>query len=238
MNPQTDLPEEVQLAIGEASKVLLISPTHEMGQNHRRRIYRALQSTPRGEVACQWLALLAAHRVLPIYEHALAKIDEYREQDEFGVNAIQKPRYMLNAMGQVIRGMIPRESIINEARYDLDGFMHIGLDKRVPYLAVSAACEAVDEVMGAMPLQTQISKAVRHDDGTIEYVGSDKWTDEELAGAGANADDAAVDAAYAYAQNSETSQFDYEKVLEFWNWWLEEAIPQAWKMAGATPRAG
>jgi immunity protein Imm5 of predicted polymorphic toxin system len=237
MNPQTDLPEEVQLAIGEASKVILISPTHEMGQNHRRRIYRALHSTPRGEVGCQWLALLAAQRVLPIYEHALAKIDEYREKDQFGVNAIQKPRYMLKAMEQVIRGMIPRESI-SEARYDFYGFMHIGLDKRVPYLALSAAYEAVCEVMGAIPLQTQVSKAVRHEDGTIEYVSSDQWTDEELAGAGANADDAAVNAAYAYAQNSDTSQFDYQKVLEFWSWWLEEAIPQAWKMAGEMSMAG
>lgn len=237
MNPQTELPEEVQLAIDEATKVLLISPTHEMGQNHRRRIYRALQSTPRGEVGCRWLALLAAQRVLPIYEHALTKIDEYRKKDQFGVNAVQKPHYMLNAMEQVIRGMIVRESI-GEAWDDFYHFMHIGLDKRVPYLALSAAYEAVCEVMGAMPLQTQISKAVRHEDGTIEYVSSDKWTDEELAGAGSNADDAAVNAAYAYAQNLETSQFDHEKVLEFWNWWLEEAIPQAWKMAGATPRAG
>jgi hypothetical protein len=236
MNSQTDLPEDVQFAIGEASKILLIHSNHEMGQNHRRMIYQALQATPRGQVACRWLAILAAQRVLPIYENALARIDEYQEKDEFGVNAVQKPRYMLNAVEQAMLGVVPRESI-REAWDDFYHFMHIGLDKRVPYLALSAAYEAVCQVMGTAPLHTRISKAVRRENSTIEYVKSDKWTDEELAGAGANAADAAVNAAYAYAQIMETRQFDYQKILEFWNWWLEEAIPQAWKKAGETQTA-
>jgi hypothetical protein len=88
--------------------------------------------------------------------------------------------------------------------------------------------------MGTVPLQSHISKAVQREDGTIEYVSSDKWTDEELAGAGANAADAAVNAAYAFARISETGQFDYHKLLEFWIWWLEEAVPQAWRNAGET----
>ncbi len=25
--------------------------------------------------------------------------------------------------------------------------------------------------------------------------------------------------------------FDFEKRLEFWEWWLTEAVPAAWKMA-------
>ncbi len=237
MNSQNDIPEEVQGLLDEALQIVQTHPNHELGQNERRIIYETLRSIPRGEVACRWLAILAAQRVLPIYEHALTTINEYQENDEFGVNAVQKPRYMLHAVEQVMLGLIARESV-KEAWDDFYHFLHIGLDKRVPYLALSATYEAVCEAMGTIPLHNQVSKAVHLDKGTTEYVSSDKWTDEELAGAGANAADAAVNAVYAYAQIAGTRQFDYQKVLEFWRWWLEEAIPQAWKKAGETQRAG
>ena len=237
MNAQTDLPQALQHMIDKAISAVQNHPRHELGQARRRAIYDVLRLSPRGEVASLWLALFAAQKVLPIYEHALAAIDEYQAIDESGVSIVQKPRHMLAAAELTLQGTHSWEAM-RAARDDFYQDMHLGFDRRVPYLALIAAYEAVCEVTGTVPLSSRISKAVQCDRGTTVYVSSDKWTDEELAGAGANAADAAVNAAYAYAQMPDTREIDYVKVLQFWTWWLREAIPQAWTIAGDAQPAG
>ncbi len=233
MKSQNTLPKEVQRLIDTAIDIIQAHPHHELGQTHRRKIYEALRLTPQGEVACKWLALSAAECVLPIYEQALANIEDYNQENSAGLTASQKPRHILGLMEKVLLGVKTLESIRNDCD-NFYHFMHIGLDLRVPYLALSAAYEAMSEVIGIVPLSSRVSKEVRHDDGRIEIVNSAMFTDEELAGTGGNTSDAAVNAAYALAKTTKPNQFDYQIVHDFWKWWLKVAIPLAWNKAGET----
>jgi hypothetical protein len=99
------------------------------------------------------------------------------------------------------------------------------------WLAIVAAFNALCEAEDSKPLQTQVSGKVTDENGNTIYTRSDTWTDEMLAGYGCHSDDAAVDAAYAFAGQTLGGEYDASKVLQFWLWWLKEGIPNAWEKA-------
>lgn len=219
------LPHSIVQVRNEILPLIRAHPQHEFGQNRRRTIYNVLRETPQGEQAAKWLALLSAQRVLSIYEQTIAQLEQYDEETR------TFPRQVL----QAVEGILKQTSSDDSPRWlvnELYHFLHIGLDLRVPYLALKATYEAACEVLGGIPLRSQVSLRKIDPNGAIEWRSSTTLSDEELAGIGCSADDAAVNAAYAWAEVP-NRKYDYAKVLEFWEWWLLEALPQAWENAAS-----
>jgi hypothetical protein len=260
------IPEPLQRVLDEAVALVSAHPTHELGQNKRRAIYQFLRSSaPYGEQASKWLAILSAQRVLPLYQHIVTQIDwgvsaEVTQDEEQMLEEMVRQRIaegdeaakewlvplenMAQRMIEIAVGVMTGAITVEYAKAaSSDTFyntMAIGGHDLFPeqaYLALSAAEEALSEVLGVIPLQNRISGEVKYADGSVACVTSDKWTDEELAGAGCNADDAAVNAAYAFAGNQTDRSYDYTKVREFWEWWLTDAIQIAWERATETKLA-
>jgi hypothetical protein len=228
---RSSLPAEVRQLIDETLAIVRDDAIHEMGQHRRRRIYEALWSSLPGEKACKWLAIMSARYVQPIYREGVST-SSYAN-DEFVVTLLDR---MLDVAEKVVREELSPEDVQRaEKSGEVEDFYYsilVGAEKEFPlyiWLATLAAYNALLEAMGDKPLQNRISGEVPDEDGNTVITGSDTWTDNRLAGSGCHADDAAVDAAFTFAKLETRQQYDSGKVLEFWEWWLAEAIPQAWK---------
>lgn len=235
-NSNSSLPTEIRRLIDETLAAVRNDSLHEMGQDRRRRIYEALWSRPPGEKACKWLAVMSARRVQPIYRETVAASSF--ADDEFVVSLLDR---IISVAEKVLTGELSLEDVRRgEESGDIEDFYHsilVAAEKEFPryvWLAALAADYARLEAMGYKPLDTRISGEVPDESGNMLITRSDTWTDTRLAGSGCHADDAAVDAAFAFAKCITREQYDSSKVLEFWEWWLTEAIPEAWTKALST----
>jgi hypothetical protein len=153
------------------------------------------------------LGILTAKFVLPIWQEALS------------LNTI--PQQLLLLAGQVLRGeltyeVVIRSSVVDELYHLIGGSLE-GFPANV-------------EFAGEATYNSFIS--IEHFPFTLIDV-TESLTDEQfhsqLGG------DAATAAVKAYAgitkNNIWTEKNDPQKQGEFWKWWLEEAIPQAYQLA-------
>ncbi len=233
---ESSLPIAIRQMIDEALMAVRKDPLHEMGQDRRRRIYEALWSSPLGEKACKWLAILSARRVQPIYQEGVAASSFANH--EFAAGLLDR---ILSIAEKILTGELSHEDLQRgEENGEIEDFYHsilVAAEKEFPYyvwLAALAADNTRLEALGYQPLQTRISGEMADENGNMIITSSDRWSDVRLAGSGCHADDAAVDAAFAFAKCSTREQYDTSKVLEFWEWWLAEAIPHAWEKALST----
>lgn len=138
----TTLPAPVQIAVDDAIGAVRATPGHRSHQRDRRTIYDAFG--PRGDArryrARVWLALLAAERILPLYEAAVPQEFERRRLH---------PRRILSVVRDVATGVRANDK-------GLGVYVHVvmSLTSHRPYLAaVVRKCKDVhtpllDEVRG------------------------------------------------------------------------------------------
>jgi len=249
------LPPNVQSVVDEALSAVRADPKHEMGFKRRQALWAAFKAADEviGQKANGWCAVLAARRVLPIYEEAELPVKAWRSE----------PRGWLNLAEQVLRDQTDiaeasrRSSDIhyevgnmNEMAYD-DGLQNMSVG-----CALQAAHLALSESVGTDHLAA-LGSSFKISDGEITSV---ETTDEAMAIRGF-AGDTLASAAYAYAIDYipiDAEEFagdglvvtdDFEendirsylgnsvnrpRLLEFWEWWLTDAIPAAWKAAQGT----
>jgi hypothetical protein len=82
------------------------------------------------------------------------------------------------------------------------------------FYSAAAAYKALSEVIGEDPFKNvEISKETSDDD-------LDPW-----------ASDTTKWASYAYANRPELIMMKEEKFAQFYIWWLNDAIPEAWSLA-------
>lgn len=219
-------------------------PKHELGQTLRREIYNLLRETPEGTLCCRWLAMLSARRVENIFEEATAHWKEEGPDEDkkaWARQAIADGKLwaqedlvddwkVAERMNDIAEGVLNNtistayaSQVASTHYYETVGAFGLGSSlSQKGYLALRAAYNALGESYVVVPLKTELS------DGATS---SREWEDYRLAGVGANADDAAVDAAFAFAEANQNGDYDSEKLGLFWEWWLTEAIPQAWEKA-------
>jgi hypothetical protein len=222
----TGIPPEIRRLIQETLDSTRAHPKHEMGQRQRRKIYQALWTTSQGDSASKWLAILAARRVQPFYEQAVAASSLAHEQfDEGSVMGLVDR--MLQLAERVAAGALaPNEVVEGTRRGDIEDFYHntlVATHDEFPHyvwLATGAAYYAT------------VSGQVTNENGNLVHSRSDTWSDDRLAGSGCHAADASVDAAYAFAEMTPEQSYDTAKLLEFWEWWLNKGILEAWHKAG------
>jgi hypothetical protein len=220
----------LQLLLDTALGEVKVDPHHRLAPQRRRQIYDALlRSTDFAVQQAQgWLAVLAARRVLPLFERV------------FPDDSL--PRDILDTAVGVLQGSVDdaRAVEIEDEGYNASGNAW-GYDELEEItwpaaLAADASYHALKEARGFQPLN-HLDRY--HTVGTVTSPLQDDavfslepeptrgytWPDEEVCTV-ADADTAAA-AAVASSCREDGPVCDPEKLQAFWTWWLVEAIPMA-----------
>jgi Immunity protein Imm5 len=202
---------DLDFAVAAALNAVKSDYEHELNWTLRRAIYYALGAE--GRFTQGWLAILAAERVLPIFEAAAPNED--------------LPRRLIDLARDVLVGTLGAEEAwetANEAHYEI-GSMGDSLPLNA-YFAAVAASRAVIEACGHDPFDGLggFMRFLDVDDDEGGGVPAEDWSDIELAEVGG---DTASSAAVAASCGIESPVCDPGKLLDFWTWWLTDAIRRA-----------
>lgn len=223
------MPEKLTTLVTAALAEMRANPSHRLPYQHRREIYGAFENHQIGRDALGWLAVIAARRVLPIFQRA------------FPDDAL--PQQLLDTAVGVLRGQVDEETVeeMQELGYNAAGHVWGYDEDEMPWnvdMAGGAAYHALKEARGQEPLQ-HLDKIfnlgvvdLASGEMVAEYpqpISGDQFADEELSQIGSS--DVAAKAAVAFSCGVEGPHCDPEKLCAFWTWWLKEAIPEAWETA-------
>ena len=227
------IPPALWDAIGAARVAVAAHPRRQFLPVQRLAIYRALHEAAEPNVALHirgWLAILAARRVLPRWQAAVPLYpDKVAAPGAPDPNRLAE-HYLALAAG-VIGGTVPTgqasqedadhwyvvgniETEIFEWREDADAALFAA------FYALDAAYKALHEALGHELL------------GTLR--GWEAHTDDSLPRFAADAAASAVLAASGGGDDPRVAPLDPDQRQAFWEWWLTEAIPAAWRAAGGT----
>jgi hypothetical protein len=196
------LPFELEQAIQQAKSAVKEHPKRELAPLWRKQIYDLIASNDRGENILKWLAIITAERTVGFWD---------REAPEY-----YQPHNLLKLGRRVLEGEA------NTSHADQ---------------VASDAWEYYDELGGTDIDTKALFAATACLEALYRVAGLDRWVDVVISEIEADSDldpwssDVAVWAVSAFAGPSGriwTERSDSEKRLEFWLWWLEEAIPAAW----------
>jgi hypothetical protein len=222
------LPKNIQTLVDAAFEEMQADPGHHLSHHRRRVIYDAIKSELGDEarIVQGWLAVIAAERVLPMFE-ALFPDDNL-------------PRELLDTATGILRGQVDDERIeeMQDLGYHASGNCWGYDEDEMPWnveMAAMSAYRAMIEALGHEPFQNLdkvvILGEVDLGSGTLnehpEPIKGEQFTDEELCTDGNS--DTAAPAAVASSCGADGPWCDPGKLHAFWEWWLKEAIPDAWE---------
>jgi hypothetical protein len=228
----TELPDPVQVLANAALAEMQADPRHRLAPKRRQAIYAALAAAPDAALRAvpDWLAVLAAQRVLPLFQ---AQCPE----DEL-------PPALLAAAVGVLEGKLDAATAAEmeaqgyRASQNAWGYQEDNLPWPVG-LAADAAYHALKEARGHKPLADLETRLRR---GTVALQPSAPEAEKPVAAQSpAPAEPELHDEALCQMDNSDTaaiaavaaasSEFgptcDPERLRVFWTWWLWEALPGA-----------
>ncbi|MEO8397845.1 MAG: Imm5 family immunity protein [Chloroflexota bacterium] len=250
---------EIQQLIDSALVSVQSHPKGELTQALRRQIYDALWDQYAD--VCKWWAIIAARRVQPIYErgwHKLVRKITTDTLDDLDIPSLirmvanqmsstletlyyLKPdaqqdyaKRMLDICEDVMNGLLVpayAEDTCSGYYYEVMSWS-IHDEPLDAYCAWWSAHAALCSTAGYKPLERQEYERINKRGEPYKESVSTEWDDLRLVRKGVYAADAAAYAAYAFAYNPEIEEYDPQKLREFWQWWLTEAIQQAWDKAG------
>ncbi len=222
-----EIPLRLQMLIRDTVQAIRQHPSHQFLPAVRRAFYDSLSPDPPFAMQAEgWLAVIAARRVLPLFKNAIP--DEH------------SPEELLELAEALLRNQADRASArtrIAEEHYiagNLWGYAFMEEDEMPVNVMFAgwAAHRAVQEAYGTKPLtrlgQFYMFKGNAEDK---QVISGKEWTDLEAAPSGQG--DAASCAAMAVSCDS-AGRCDPEKLREFWEWWLIDAVPLAWESAMKT----
>ncbi len=211
------LPAYIQTLIHKTLDTIRTDSTHQFLPVVRRDFYTAIspENAALGWRVRGWAAVFSAKRVLPIFTEAFP-------EDTLPGEAIQLAE-------QVLQGLVTPEAVqkqvhdMNEIAQNMWGYP----DEEVPanvMLAGWAANNAALEALHVDPLLRFENYVVFPPGGKARKA----ETDPDIAEHGDNASQAAM----ATAADAE-GVWRPDQLLAFWEWWLLEALPAAWKLANS-----
>lgn len=239
------LPPKLEEAIETAYIQMLHEPHHSLVVKQRLPIYQAMtESNPEiGRKARGWLAFLAAQKVLPIWEKESPSNDSRRINLELTKDLLTgklfleelKENYETTLM--FLGGGLGQHGwdYSSEANYaffapDLALAEAMGdfLYKRDPISLIDIIEQRdieqgfPDEMMIALNVDTASVAVCAYSGISFDWDALDKM--------GFNSNDHSSEI-LTHVANTFHPNFKPAKRKEFWDWWLGEAIPQAWKLA-------
>jgi len=224
--------------ISESLRELRLDPDHQLSASRRLSIYQALcpafpaldltrnyynafvaTSCPSISIEHRrygYLGILTAQHVLPIWDRSVKPADRWM------------PRKMLAFAEDVLKG-IKKPSEVNG--FYLEDFHHfLDMQFEVKYdawCALRASYDALGMCLGAPPFTRC------YDLDKNKFVLSDNDAAQFAVVAYSIVDDSEPGDWRTHFRKTRNKEwiFDFEKRLEFWEWWLTEAVPAAWRMA-------
>lgn len=205
-----ELPLTLVNKLNQASQLLHSNTEYQIKPVTRLNIY-AVFDLFEGKLARIWftrLEILTAKRVLPIWQEALPNN--------------QLPEQILDLAEQVLNGSLDFEIARNASALDelyqlLGGDLEDEVPATVEFAGEAAYCAFVN--IRHQPFQNLLVDEKLTDDKFYSQLGGDAASSAVKAFAGVLMDGYWV------------KKSDPQKRLEFWEWWLTEAIPQAWDLA-------
>jgi hypothetical protein len=208
----------------------------------------ALYDAFENQKTIDFLAVLTAKHVVPIWQEALLNsscqeiissekrkkqhvLEEILPGQELNwlqslenISFLDLPIYLLSIAEKILWGTIPRDiggKIAGEAHYIIGN--------------ISEMCdlppEADDAGMAALNALIQAERGLDFLK-FVKYVKQNPAiTDSQIYSGDSDAVSAAVKASANVYKELEQADIDLQKRRNFWEWWLTEAIPQAWELA-------
>lgn len=222
-------------------KLIVQHPQYECGPGKRKKLFQFWKGLklPIADTAYKWLAVITAEKVMPFYTmelqpQAQALFDaqrptwdqeEQHKQQEIEQEVALMPRTAVEMAKQVIRGEVDAGealAYVNNQHGVIGNLGDFFLLPRADFVNQAANKALADAAQRKW-----------YDGGTwdpFRHIREDSTkTDLEWAKYGFG--DTAAYAAAAWAYDAEKQRLQSEHLLEFWRWWLLEAIPQAWNIA-------
>lgn len=209
---------ELQSLIQECLKVITQDTNHYLQPFYRQKIYKAFGPANRrdnvenpltltfADKVFSWLAILAARYVLPIWQQPFP-------QDNL-------PQHLLATAEGVLKGTVQVQIAEKLADATWEQLEREGTEgeRLYPYPAAFFVAVAANEALfTALGLDRWHDVEIRENENESDL---DPWTS-----------DSAKYSCAAFAGGIWGETFDSQKSFEFWEWWLIEAIPQAWQLA-------
>ncbi len=249
-------PEAVRTVAAQALREIHDHPFHEYGPGNRKLLvdtFHALEQ-PLADRAVRWLAVLAARKSLFKYERFLTPDMKATLEDQAYVSDL--PQFSLTMAERVLLGNVSRKQAFSFAcdkHYTVGNMMHFTQPAEAHFANV-AANRALVEASDTHAMEVLWSKfnpikqfwiSKYDEDGTYSDITPKILTDSLWAfvgGASADCVSAAATACACLAEvkledvNVEDTNvlIDTDLLLEFWRWYLTEALSEAWKRAEAT----
>lgn len=182
---------------------------------NRKAIYDFIKTSEPGFLGVQmmnWLNILTVKKVLPIFSDFYPSDSLPNELIETSLGIVQKTENDFATVEML------EDAAENMAGHSW-GYNNMGWK---PRLVANAAYYSLREIRGFVPFSH--SSNFNKNSNKI-------WTDDELCLRLDN--DAITASAVAWACINSSEKLIYEKaeLHEFWEWWLTEAVPQAWELA-------
>jgi len=164
-----------------------------------------------------YLTLITVQHILPIWN---------RKPQEIPFENIVSPQHILDVIEGILKGKIP----LTNALYKYSEEFNLGLNIKSwvtysVYCVYEAAYLALELVLDGFTLK----------DTVLFLDTSSIWYNDNFLSAAVKAYsvlDTNKGGAWEFVEQlSLPINFDLQKRLEFWEWWLTEAIPQAWELA-------
>lgn len=229
-----EFPTELNHAINQAFVIMLEDPFHNLIPKYRVPIYKAIETLDEA-VAIKfrtWLAILTARKVASNWLEEMPRDKSFQN--------------ILDLTEKLALGTLN----LNETSKERDNFYYIAgnADENVEdgkaLAAIRTAYSALRAASGYIPFSDFSTKQIEEDlpdeliggvwadaasSAIIAYSGSAYNTDilyeKDFALINDNSELGAI------LMNHPNVDFDPEIRKEFWEWWLIEAIPQAWELA-------
>ncbi|RUT04272.1 hypothetical protein DSM106972_045000 [Dulcicalothrix desertica PCC 7102] len=196
-----DIPSKLQELILSALSSVRVHPSHDLNLGYRHAIWAAFGDDEYGHRRRAMLALKTVRHVLPIWNKKFPYDD--------------RPGYILNLAEKTLAGTISVEVAENESERLWREMQQLGYGGHG--MVFTVGCAAVAALDTAIDDET-------FDPDDIDF----NLTDNE----DTEGNDSSFFAACAYADGAVWKTVSGEqnpiKRLEFWNWWLTQAVPAAW----------
>jgi hypothetical protein len=209
-------------------------PQHHLPWRLRRTFYADLGSGAYGRRVKGWLAILSAQRVLPLVLRAIPWEPQPLQDLDAAVRFLRGWTYPIHDEP----GFTPDR--VSQASYDSgDGGYDLftGESRADVMRAAVAASKALLEASNDRDPFEGASNIHQHGKSltfsSVSQADDDIQGDDETFSVLIAVGDAAGAAAVASACGPETSACHPERLAAFWSWWLDDALPLAFKLADA-----
>ena len=176
-------------------------PQHVIIPFYRQQIYQMIDPEHRNFFR-EWLGIVCAKFVLPIWQ-------DYSDHP--------LPERMIVAAEKLLRKEANQQEVkkLGDKGWNwLENGRDFGFKN---YYSAFAALRALNEARGFDPFEGyRLSEDWEH------------WLDSDI---DLDSSDVTKLAYYAYAGYPDVFEFDPQRCLAFFTWWLDQAIPQAWELA-------